>query len=55
TSDPESNFFEFKITVHDLTGDLSLLITDFAEPDEKDDEIYLWDTQINNLKRVLGI
>jgi len=54
-NDSETNFFEFKITVHDLTGDLSLLITDFAEPDEKDDEIYLWDTQINNLKRALGI
>lgn len=54
-NDSETNFFEFKITVHDLTGDLALLITDFAEPDEKDDEIYLWDTQINNLKRALGI
>jgi uncharacterized protein YndB with AHSA1/START domain len=53
--DTESNFFEFKIAVHDLTGDLALLITDFAEPDEKEDAIYLWDTQINDLKRALGI
>lgn len=53
--DTESNFFEFKMVVHDLTGDLALLITDFAEPDEKDDAIYLWDTQINDLKRALGI
>ncbi len=51
----EANYFEFKIIVHDLTGDLALLITDFAEPDEKEDAIYLWDTQINDLKRVLGI
>jgi uncharacterized protein YndB with AHSA1/START domain len=52
--DKESNFFEFKIIVHDLTGDLALLITDFAEPDEKEDAIYLWDAQINDLKRILG-
>ncbi len=53
--DKESNFFEFRIDVHDITGDLALLITDFAEPDEKEDAIYLWDTQISDLKRVLGI
>lgn len=52
--DRETNFFEFRIIVHDLTGDLALLITDFAEPDEKEDAIYLWDAQINDLKRVLG-
>jgi uncharacterized protein YndB with AHSA1/START domain len=52
--DKESNFFEFKIIVHDITGDLALLITDFAEPDEKEDAIYLWDAQINDLKRILG-
>ena len=54
TGDKETNFFEFKIIVHDITGDLALLITDFAEPDEKEDAIYLWDTQINDLKRILG-
>jgi uncharacterized protein YndB with AHSA1/START domain len=53
--DKETNFFEFRIIVHDLTGDLALMITDFAEEDEKEDAIYLWDTQINDLKRVLGI
>jgi len=30
-------------------------ITDFAESDEKEDAIYLWDTQISDLKRTLGI
>lgn len=54
TEDKETNFFEFRIIVHDITGDLALLITDFAEPDEKEDAIYLWDSQINDLKRVLG-
>jgi len=53
--DQEANYFEFKIIVHDLTGDLALMITDFAEADEKEDAIYLWDSQITDLKRILGI
>jgi len=53
--DIDSNYFEFKINVHELTGDLALIITDFAEADEKEDAIYLWDTQIGDLKRTLGI
>jgi uncharacterized protein YndB with AHSA1/START domain len=54
SGEKESSFFEFRIIVHDITGDLALLITDFAEPDEKEDAIYLWDTQINDLRRILG-
>jgi uncharacterized protein YndB with AHSA1/START domain len=51
----ESNFFEFRIHVDELTGDLALIITDFAEDDEKEDSIKLWDSQIQDLKRLLGI
>jgi hypothetical protein len=51
----EENYFEFRINVEELTSDLALIITDFAEPDEKEDAIYLWDSQINDLKRILGI
>ena len=51
----ESNFFEFRINFEDLTNELALIITDFAEPEEKEDSIYLWDSQINDLKRALGI
>ncbi|MBK9392322.1 MAG: SRPBCC domain-containing protein [Bacteroidetes bacterium] len=51
----ESNYFEFRIEVQELTSDLALIITDFADPEEKDDGIFLWDTQIGDLKRMLGI
>ncbi len=51
----ESNYFEFRINIQELTGDLALIISDFAEPDEKEDAIYLWNTQITDLKRLLGI
>ena len=53
--DEESNFFEFRINQHELTGDMALLITDFADGDEKDDAIFLWDSQVNDLKRALGL
>ena len=53
--DEESNYFEFRINIDELTGDLALIITDFAEADEKEDSIYLWDSQISDLKRILGI
>jgi uncharacterized protein YndB with AHSA1/START domain len=51
----ESNFFEFRINLEELTNELALIIIDFAEAEEKEDSIYLWDSQINDLKRVLGI
>ncbi|NOY36794.1 MAG: SRPBCC domain-containing protein [Chlorobi bacterium] len=48
-------YFEFRLNRDELTGDLALLITDFAEEDEKDDAIDLWNTQISELKRNLGL
>jgi uncharacterized protein YndB with AHSA1/START domain len=54
-NDEESNFFEFKINIEELSGSLALIIIDFAESEEKEDAIYLWDTQITDLKRLLGI
>ena len=53
--DEESNYFEFRINIEELTGDVALIIIDFAEPEEKEDAIYLWDSQITDLKRLLGI
>jgi hypothetical protein len=51
----DSNYFEFRINLEELTNELALIITDFAESEEKEDSIYLWDSQINDLKRALGI
>lgn len=51
----ESAYFEFIIHTIELTGAIALEITDFAEPAEKEDAIDLWDTQIEELKRTLGI
>ena len=51
----QEHYFEFRIHADELTGDLALLITDFAEEEEKDDAIDLWDTQISELKHSIGL
>jgi len=48
-------FFEFRIRIDELTGDVALIITDFAEEDEKDDAVDLWDSQISELKHTIGL
>lgn len=52
--DPNT-FFEFRIHEDELTGAWVLEITDFTEPKEKDQAITLWDTQVKQLRRKLGI
>lgn len=47
-------YFEMAIKVDDLTNDVALMITDFAEEDEMDEAKLLWENQINDLKKVIG-
>jgi uncharacterized protein YndB with AHSA1/START domain len=51
----EYAYFEFRLHTIELTGGVSLEITDFAEDAEKADAISLWDTQVDELKRTLGV
>ena len=54
-NDDDEMFFEFKIEIDDMTSDVSLIITDFAEDeDTKEESILLWETQFDNLRRALG-
>jgi hypothetical protein len=49
------SYFELKIASMEVTGNLALVVTDFAEPDEKDDLIMLWNKQIETLRLKTGI
>ncbi|MFP4619949.1 MAG: START-like domain-containing protein [Bacteroidales bacterium] len=51
----DQSYFEFKIAEDDLTGDVVLIVTDFAEEADKYDVSILWEKQINNLKNALGV
>lgn len=48
-------FFEMRIAFNEMTREHHLEITDFAEKDEIEDQRYLWDSQIENLKRQSGM
>lgn len=51
----KDSYFEFNIQVDEMTSDVSIVITDFAENnDEKEEQILLWEQQIENLKRAIG-
>jgi len=47
-------FTEFRIQVDDLTGDVSLLVTDFSEDSEEETQL-LWDNLIDDLRHTLGV
>ncbi len=51
--DPDT-YFEFRITQVELTGDVSLIVTDFADEDKKEETIGLWNNHINDLKHIVG-
>lgn len=53
-AEDEEEFFEFNIHVEALTGDVALLITDFADEDEVADATELWNKQMDILHRNLG-
>ena len=50
----EDYFFEFKIQMDEITKDVSLIITDYADEDELEEAKLLWDSLISDLKQVLG-
>jgi uncharacterized protein YndB with AHSA1/START domain len=53
-AEDEDTFFELRIVVDEITKDVSLVVTDFAEEDEMEEAKMLWDNQISDLKHVIG-
>ena len=50
------NFFSFKLSSHDLTRELSLQVIEQLDDNEDiEDAISLWNSQIGDLKRILGV
>lgn len=53
--EPEDTFFELRIVVDDLTNDVSLIVSDFAEDEEEEEESkLLWDSQIHSMMQSIG-
>lgn len=51
----EDVYFEFRIRVDELTNEVALIITDFADDDDLDGAKELWDKQIERFRRNLGM
>lgn len=48
-------YFEFRIQTDELTGDVALIVSDFADSDsEKQTSSLLWDSQVHKLMKVIG-
>ena len=47
-------YFEIRIQVDEITKDVSIMITDFADEDEVSEGKMLWENMISDLKSVLG-
>ena len=53
-AEDQDHFFQFEIVVDEITKDVSLLVTDFAEKEEIEESQMLWNNLISDLKQVLG-
>jgi hypothetical protein len=52
--DKDGAFFEMEIVQDDITGDIALLITDFAPKADQEAGKRLWETQCLKLKQIIG-
>ena len=52
--DTDGTYFQFEIKEDDITADVALIITDFALKGERETQIRLWESQIQQLKMFVG-
>ena len=50
----EDYYFQMAIKIDDLTKDVALPVTDFADEDEVDEITLMWDNSISKLKQAIG-
>ncbi len=47
-------YFELSIVTTELSGDVSLIVTDFADHADYDDSVLLWNQELDRLRRRVG-
>lgn len=52
--DADRFYFELRISVSEMTDNTILTVTDFAEPEEREEAEDLWNYQVEILQRLLG-
>lgn len=54
-SEYRGEYFEIRMVQNELTNEYVLEVCDFASEDEVDDQIDLWDVEIERLREVAGL
>lgn len=52
--DALDTFFEMRYTIDPMTKAVILFVVDFAEPSEREQVVRLWESQVSDLRRVIG-
>ena len=50
----KETYFELRIQIDDLTKDVALMVTDFADEDELEESKLLWESQLDDLHGLIG-
>lgn len=50
----DKTYFEMRIKIDEMTGEVALLVTDFCENGDEEETKMLWDSSVENLKRNIG-
>jgi uncharacterized protein YndB with AHSA1/START domain len=50
----EEYYFELRIKVDGITQEVAIIVTDFVEKGDKESTSQLWESQIEDLRRLLG-
>lgn len=53
-NDGLDTYFELLFNVDPMTQAITLTVTDFATPEDKDSSILMWEQQIQKLRRLIG-
>jgi uncharacterized protein YndB with AHSA1/START domain len=52
--DDQERFFDMRIKLHPMTGETAFIIHDNVDEEELEESALLWDSLVDNLRRVLG-
>ena len=50
----DDSFFQFEIIQDEITGDVALIVTDFATEEEKEEDTLVWNSQVHSLMHIIG-
>lgn len=50
----DDEYFEMEVHKDELTGDIALMVTDYADEDEAEEISLLWESQVQDLRNALG-